>query len=41
VPPKAAALASGNFEMHLAGDLVMNEYERVNKLFYDSTGRPR
>lgn len=40
IKPIHKRLVDEGFEMHLAGDLVMNEYERINKLFYETTGRP-
>lgn len=40
VKPRAERLAQEGFEMKVAGDLVMNEYERMNRLYYQTTKRP-
>ena len=40
VPPKHKRLIEEGYEVLLSGDTVLNQYERLNKLFFEVTGRP-
>ena len=41
VKPKAAGLQAGGYTIHTPSEKAMADYERLTKLFYEATGRPR
>jgi iron(III) transport system substrate-binding protein len=40
VPPKHQRLKDEGFDLLLSGNIILDQYERLNKLFFEVTGRP-